>query len=181
METWKTHTRRVVFEQPPWLTVEYHEVELPDGRIIPDWAWVKTPDYINVVVETESGEFLCFRQRKYGVPEPMLAVVGGYIEPGEVPLETARRELLEETGYVSENWVKLGEFLVDPNRGMATGHLYLARQAKKVTSINSDDLEEQQILFLNRQELEAALDRNDIKILAWATCAALALRHLGRE
>jgi hypothetical protein len=89
MQAWKTHSRRVVFDQSPWLLVEHHEVELPDGRIIPDWTWIKTPDYINVVVETETGAFLCFRQVKYAVAEPMLAIVGGYIKPGEAP-ERAR-------------------------------------------------------------------------------------------
>ena len=90
MQAWKTHSRRVVFDQPPWLRVEYHDVELPDGRRIPDWTWIKTPDYINVVVQTKSGQFLCFRQRKYGVAEPMLALVGGYLEPGEAPLSAAQ-------------------------------------------------------------------------------------------
>ena len=105
---WKTHSRRVVFDQTPWLKVEHHQVELPDGRVIPDWPWVITPDYINVVVLTETGQFLCFRQCKYGVPEAMLALVGGYIEPGEAPLATAQRELREETGDMQDDLVELG-------------------------------------------------------------------------
>ena len=173
---WKTLSRRVVFDQAPWLVVEYHTVELPDGRQIPDWSWVKTPDYINVVVLTDTGEYLCFRQRKYGVPEPMLSLVGGYIKPGEAPLAAAQRELLEETGYVSGDWVTLGQFLVDPNRGVATGNLFLAREAHKTGEINSDDLEEQEVVMLSRQELEQALAEGEFKILAWAAAVAFALR-----
>ena len=173
---WKTLSRRVVFDQAPWLVVEYHTVELPDGRQIPDWSWVKTPDYINVVVLTDSGEYLCFRQRKYGVPEPMLSLVGGYIKPGEAPLAAAQRELLEETGYVSGDWVTLGQFLVDPNRGVATGNLFLAREARKTGEIDSDDLEEQEVVMLSRQELEQALAEGEFKILAWAAAVAFALR-----
>jgi 8-oxo-dGTP pyrophosphatase MutT (NUDIX family) len=173
---WKTLSRRVVFDQSPWLVVEYHHVELPDGRQIPDWTWVKTPDYINVVVRTDSDYYLCFRQRKYGVPEPMLALVGGYLKPGEAPLPAAQRELREETGYVSEDWVDLGHYLVDPNRGIATGHLYLARGAHQVCEIDSDDLEEQQMMLLSRTELEQALAHGEFKILAWAAAVAFALR-----
>ena len=175
-QAWKTLSRRVVFDQAPWLVVEYHTVELPDGRQIPDWSWVKTPDYINVVVLTDTGEYLCFRQRKYGVPEPMLSLVGGYIKPGEAPLAAAQRELLEETGYVSGDWVTLGQFLVDPNRGVATGNLFLAREARKTGEIDSDDLEEQEVVMLSRQELEQALAEGEFKILAWAAAVAFALR-----
>ena len=174
--SWKTLSRRVVFDQSPWLVVEYHQVELPDGRQIPNWTWVKTPDYINVVVLTDAGQYLCFRQRKYGVPKPMLALVGGYLKPGEEPLVAAQRELREETGYVSEDWVDLGHFLVDPNRGVATGNLYLARGAHKVCEIDSDDLEEQQIVLLSRAELAQALAQGEFKILAWAAAVAFALR-----
>lgn len=178
MEKWKTRSRRVVFDQPPWLKVEYHEVELPDGKVIPDWTWIKTPDYINVVVETESGQFLCFRQRKYAVEEPMLALVGGYIEAGEAPLAAAQRELREETGYGSGEWVNLGTYLVDPNRGVATGYLFLARHAHQAYSIDSDDLEEQEMHLLSRRELEAALVSGEFKILAWAAAVSFALRYI---
>jgi ADP-ribose pyrophosphatase len=131
-----------------------------------------------VVVHTSAGDFLCFRQRKYGVPKPMLALVGGYIEPGESPLAAAQRELREETGYASDDWVDLGEYLVDPNRGVATGHLYLARAARQVCEINSDDLEPQEIVRLSREELEQALSQGEFKILAWAAAVAFALRRL---
>lgn len=177
MRLWKTLSRRLVFDQPPWLRVEHHTVELPDGRIIPDWPWVETPDYINVVVETEAGLFLCFRQHKYAIAEPMLALVGGYIKPGESPLEAAKRELREETGFISDDWVKLGEYRVDPNRGVATGHLFLASRAVQAGPPDSDDLEQQEMLLLTRDELEKALEQGEFKILAWAAAVAFALRQ----
>lgn len=178
MDTWKTLARQVVFDQSPWLVVEWHQVELPDGRVIPDWTWIRTPDYINVVVLTAERDFLCFRQRKYGLPQPMLALVGGYIEPGETPQAAAQRELREETGCVSDDWVELGSYLVDPNRGVATGHLYLARGAHQVCEIHSDDLEQQELVRLSRQELEQALSQGEFKIMAWAAAVAFALRCL---
>jgi len=180
MGAWQTHSRRIVFDQSPWLTVEHHEVELPGGRVIPDWPWIKTPDYINVVVETDTGQFLCFRQRKYAISELMLSLVGGYIRPGEEPLAAAQRELGEETGYTSNEWINLGHYLVDPNRGVATGNLFLARHAEQKFAIDSDDLEEQEIIYLDRTELETALDKGEFKILAWAAAVVFALRYLNK-
>jgi ADP-ribose pyrophosphatase len=178
MQPWKTLRRETILNQPPWLVVEHHEVMLPDGRVIPDWPWVITPDYVNVVAETEQGTFLCFRQVKYGLAGTSLAVVGGYIAPGEEPLAAARRELLEETGFHAAAWIPLGCYRVDPNRGMAVGHLYLARGVHRTADPVADDLEEQELLTLTRAELESALDRGEFKVLAWASAVALALRYL---
>jgi len=178
MKPWKTKARQTVLDDKPWLVVEHHTAELPDGRLIPNWPWIITPDYINVVALTEDERFLCFRQVKYGIEGPTLSVVGGYINEGESPLAAAQRELLEETGYESPDWLSLGSYLVDPNRGIATGHLFLARQAHFVTPRNADDLEEQELLLLTHTELEAALERGEIKVLAWAAAVAFSFRHL---
>ncbi len=113
-----------------------------------------------------------------GSREPTLAVVGGYVNEGEVPLAAAQRELLEETGYEAPDWLSLGSYLVDPNRGIATGHLFLARQARYITPRDADDLEEQDLLLLTRPELETALERGEIKVLAWAAAVTFALRHM---
>ncbi len=175
MKSWITHKKKIIFDQSPWLIIEHHEVELPDGRVIPDWPWVTTPDYVNVVVEMETGEFLCFRQIKYGLHRPTLALVGGYLEAGEAPLAAAKRELQEETGCEAAEWIELGHYLVDPNRGMATGHLYLARRAHWVGNLASDDLEEQETVYLSRQGLQTALENGEFEILAWAAAVSLAL------
>lgn len=175
MQTWKTLARRVVLTQGKYLTVEYHDVELPDGRVIRDWPWLITPDYVNVVAETVEGHYLCFRQVKYGVEGTSLAPVGGYLEPGEDPLTGARRELLEETGHEATEWIDLGHYRVDANRGAGTGYLYLARGARRVCEPHADDLEEQELLHLSRPELQAALTANEFKVLPWATAVALAL------
>ena len=178
MKPWKTKDRKLVLDNAPWLTVEQHTVELPNGELIPNWPWVKTPDYVNVVAMTEDDQFLCFRQVKYGIEGVTLAVVGGYVKEGEAPLAAAKRELLEETGYQAPDWLSLGSYLVDPNRGIATGHLFLARGARYVTPRDADDLEEQELLLLTREEIESALEAGEIKVLAWAAAVAFALRHL---
>ncbi len=178
MKPWKTKNRQTILDQPPWLRVEHHTVELPDGRVIPEWPWIITPDYVNVVAVTEDERFLCFRQVKYGVEGTTLGIMGGFVEEGEEPFEAAKRELLEETGYGASDWMPLGSYRVDPNRGVATGHLYLARQARYLTPRNADDLEEQELILLTRAELESALAEGDFKVLAWAASIAFALRQI---
>jgi len=181
MKTWKTLSRKTILDHSQYLQVEEHEVQLPDGRVIPDWPWVITPNYINAVVVTAEGQFLMFRQTKYGLEGTSLAPVGGHIEPNEDPLLAAQRETLEETGYKADDWVHLGTFQENGNRGVATGHLYLARNARRVAEPDADDLEEMELLYLNQAEVETALAAGEFKVLAWGTVVALALLHLNRE
>lgn len=175
MTPWTTRSRRMILDRSPWIALESHEVELPDGRVIEDWPWLVGREFVNVVAVTGDGRFVVFRQTKYAVDGVSLAPVGGYLEDGEDPLPAARRELLEETGYEATDWTSLGRYVVDGNRGAGIGHLFLARGARQVAEPDADDLEEQELLTLSRDEVEAALLAGEFKVMSWATVVALAL------
>jgi ADP-ribose pyrophosphatase len=67
---------------------------------------------------------------------------------------------------------------VDGNRGVATAHLYLARQAHFVGKAESDDLEDLEFLKLDRTEVRQLLLAGEFKVVTWAATVALALQHL---
>lgn len=161
-----------------FLTVEEHTVQVDDGRIIREWGWLNTPSFVNVVAESADGRILCFEQKKYAVEGLTLGIPGGYIEPGEEPLAAAQRELLEETGFSAPEWQHLGSFAVDGNRGNGTAHLFAARGARFERRVASDDVEEQTLLTLSRDEAAAALAGGRFKVLPWAANVALALPWL---
>ena len=60
---------------------------------------IDAPDWVNVVALTDRDELLLIEQWRHGVDHATLEIPGGMVDPGETPLEAARRELLEETGY----------------------------------------------------------------------------------
>lgn len=178
LRPWKTLERRLVHDHGKFLKVENHVVELPDGQVITDWAWVNIPDAAIVLARTRAGKFICFRQTKYAVQGVTFAPVGGMIEPGEEPLAAAQRELLEETGFSSSTWKLLGSYVLDPNRGIAIMHLFLALDAEQTTQPIPDDLEDQELLLLSQAELQDALERCEFKVIAWAAAVALALNYI---
>ncbi len=178
LRPWKTLDRRLVYDHGKFLRVENHIVELPDGRIIDDWAWVKIPDAAIVMARTLNGQFLCFRQTKYAIEGITYAPVGGMLEPGEDPLAAARRELLEETGYTAPVWKSLGSYVLDPNRGVAVMHLYLALDAVPAAEPIRDDLEDQQLLLLSQEEIQQITEQGGFKDIAWAAAASLTLNYL---
>lgn len=178
MKLWKTLSKRTLLDRSPHLIVEEHKIQLPDGFIINDWSWVITPDFVIVPAITPEGKWLCFRQVKYAVKDVTLAPVGGYLNPEEDPMNAAERELLEETGHEAAEWIFLGKYVVDANRGKATGYLYLAQGAQKVAEISSDDLEEQEIVLMDRAEVEAAVLAGEFREMSYQTAMALSLLHV---
>jgi len=171
--------RREVLAYKPYLTLEVHRVQLPDGKIIEDWPWVITPDFVNIVAVTADSHFLCLRQYKYACEGVSLAAPGGYVEAAEDLLAAAKRELKEETGYESEDWSELGHFPVDSNRGVGSAHFYLALAAVKTSEPTERDVEEPEIVLLTRGEVEDALAAGQFKALPWSAAIALALLKLG--
>lgn len=178
LRPFKTLSRRTILKHNKFLMVESHTVEWPGGRVVSDWPWIVGPDASIVVAVTIDHLFLCFRQVKYAINGTCLAPVGGILEPGEMPEDAAKRELLEETGYQAEVWTSLGSYHVDPNRGAGVSHLFLAEGARLVSEPIADDIEDQHLLLLTHSEIQCALDAGEFKALCWVAAMALALRHL---
>ncbi len=91
----------------------------------------------------------------------------------------ARRELLEETGYVAEEWRSISRYVCNSNYGCGTAHLFAARNARQVAEPHSGDLEEMEILLLSAAETLQALRDGRMAALGAVTALALAF-NLGR-
>jgi ADP-ribose pyrophosphatase len=180
MPAFQTLNRRTVARFGRFLSLEDRAIRLPDGRIIRRWPWVRTPDYVNILARTTDGLFPILRLRKYAVRGLALAPPGGYVEPDESPLAAARRELREEAALRAPRWIRISACVVDSNRGAGTAHFFLALDARPCPPAPSDDLEAHEMLWLNRRELEAALDAGRFRVLAWPALVALGLRRLDR-
>ncbi len=176
---WKTISRKKVNDFGFFLKVESRAVRAPTGTVIANWPYLVAPDWVSVVPVTPEGKILCYSQRKYAIKGPSLAFPGGYVEKGEPPLKTAKRELEEEAGLKAKRWIKLGSYTVDANRGMGTGHIFLALDAaaggKKI------DLD-QETLDLPRKvspaQLKKLVLKNHFRLLTWSAAASLALNFL---
>jgi ADP-ribose pyrophosphatase len=82
-------------------------VRLPDGS--PGTReYIKHPGAVAIVPLFEDGRVLLERQYRYPHRREFIEVPAGKLDPGEPHLETAKRELLEETGYVAAQWTHVG-------------------------------------------------------------------------
>jgi ADP-ribose pyrophosphatase len=172
---WKTLDRQLLLSAAPWLSVYRERVELPTGRVLDDFYRVVLPDFAVVVPVTPDGRFVLVRGYKHGLGRATLSPPAGLMGQGEPALDAARRELLEETGYESDHWQRLGTFVVDGNRQCGTMHAFLARDARPTGAPHEDDAEELRVELLTRGELLEAIRRGEVANLAGLGAAALGL------
>ncbi|MFN2520129.1 MAG: NUDIX hydrolase [Candidatus Limnocylindria bacterium] len=176
---WKTLSRRTLLERRPWVVAGDERVQLPDGRVVEDFNWVRLRDYAVVVALTDGGDVVIERSYKHGAGRVALSLPAGYLEENEDPESTARRELLEETGHAAASWTSLGRFVVDGNTGCGEMHAFLARGASRVAEPASGDLEEIVVELMPLSRLVRALARGEVAQLGTAAAiglASLALR-----
>ncbi|MDZ7717937.1 MAG: NUDIX hydrolase [Balneolaceae bacterium] len=121
----------------------YQRELLPDKKTNPASFYVlDAPDWINVIALTTDRKVVLVEQYRAGIHEASLEIPGGMVDEGESPLKSAKRELLEETGYQSERWTKLGA--TSGNAAILNNytHIYLAEDCVKVDEQQLDGNED---------------------------------------
>ena len=111
-------------------------------------------DWVNVVALTEGGEMLFVRQWRHGTGSETLEIPGGCVDPGDAsPLAAARRELREETGFVSDDWAEIG--WVSPNPAIQANRCFtfLARSCRKAGEPSPDGTEDLRVEMFPETEV----------------------------
>ena len=117
------------------LKVYRDAVRLPDGSR-GEREYIRHPGAVAIVALTEARELLLERQYRYPPRREFIEIPAGKIDPGEAHFATAKRELLEETGYVAQEWTRLCVLHTAIGYTDEAIELYLARkltlQARKL-------------------------------------------------
>lgn len=148
----------------PWKILESHHLreniridkcELPNDKVI-DACVLEYADWVTVLALTKEQQVVLVRQYRHGAQKTILELPGGAMdEEDKSPMDTARRELLEETGYSSDHFIQIG--CVSPNPANQTNLIYsfLALDAERTRSQKLDATEEIEVVLKPLNEVIA--------------------------
>lgn len=146
----------------PYLRIRRDRIVLPDGTVIEEYFVRESRGYVIVFALTPTREVVLVRQYKHGIGKVLLELVAGAIDEGEDPLQTAVRELAEETGYASPSVEYVQSFITDPTSANTVAHLFFARDAYVNGEQELDVTEDIAVELVPLEELRGLIGRGEI-------------------
>ncbi len=156
LKKWKILKSKMVLDNP-WCQVRQDEIELPNGKIIDDYFVSIKPDVAMILPITSNREIIFVRQYRHAVGEFFLELPAGNFDSTKESAEIAAiRELREETGYIPQEFRKIGTLYDKPSKDTNQIHLFLAENVSKVGEQQLDITEEIEVLLI---PVESVLDK----------------------
>ena len=137
------------------------EVELPSGRKT-NREVVRHKGAVGLVPVLEDGRVVLEEQYRYPAEEILIEIPAGRLEEGEDPDDTAKRELLEETGYLADTMERVLTFFTTPGYTSEKLYLYIARGLKKAESKPDFD-ENIRLMEISVEEALGLVEKGKIK------------------
>lgn len=135
---WKLISRKKVYDSK-FLKVYEDAVELPNGNIIDDYTVVEKPSIVMVVATTSDDKVVVLQEYKYAAGKQLLTLPAGHIKASEKPVDAAKRELLEETGFTAKSFEEVGILHDYPTKDL---HLVHVVRARNITAAGNEKHEE---------------------------------------
>ena len=171
--------------QDEWIDFRRSAYRFPDGSVFEPFYSYSRRDYVVIVASDTDGKYLCVRQFRQGIKKVTTEFPAGGIERkdgreygsesdplvSEKALEAAKRELLEETGYVSDDWRFL--LTVPSNATIADNyaHIFAAKNCRKAGEQDLDETEFLNVRKYSAAEIEEMISQGNfqqaVHIMAW--------------
>lgn len=181
------HTEHII--QDEWIDFRRSSYRFPDGSVFEPFYSYSRRDYVVIVAYDTDGNYLCVRQFRQGIRQVTTEFPAGGIErkdgkeygsskdlSAEDALAAAKRELLEETGYESDEWKAL--LTVPSNATLADNyaHLFVAGNCRRVSGQALDETEFLNVTKHSARELEEMIAKGEFQQAVHITAWLLSLR-----
>ncbi len=181
---WKVLSSKVITDNR-WFPVRADTVEVSNGKVMEDFVIASPNDWSSVVALTPNSEVVLVRQYRHGIGQTTLELPSGGIEiqdgvdRQEAALQAAKRELLEETGFASDDMVYLGSLSGNPVRYTNRAYLFLAQNVQEIASQALDEMEDIEVVLLPFETVVTKALSGEMQHPHHMAALLLALGHLG--
>lgn len=122
---------------------------------------VEHADCVAVVVLDEEDNVVMVRQLREAVGKRLLEIPAGGIDPGEEPVESVRRELQEEIGFLPHRIEKIGGFYSTPGYCTEYLYLYLATELE-ASRLEAEDTENIEVVKVPLEQIPLLIESGEI-------------------
>ncbi|MBN3907796.1 MAG: NUDIX hydrolase [Nostoc sp. NMS1] len=178
LKKWKTLKSKMVLDNP-WCQIRQDEIELPNGKIIDDYFVSIKPDVAMVLPITTNKEIIFVWQYRHAVGEFFLELPAGNFDPAKESAEVAAiREFTEETGYIAQEFRKIGTLYDKPSKDTNKIHLFLAENVSKIGEQKLDITEEIEIVFIPIKSVLDKIVQGEISVAGTVAALFLGLKFI---
>jgi ADP-ribose pyrophosphatase len=163
MKKWKLISTNTIFKSK-WLTLKDNSYELPNGQIQDKYYQIDKHNCVVILAE-QSGKIVVIRQYRRGVDEILFELPAGLIDTSESILDTAIRELKEETGYIGEATL-LGSCPAQPAFLSMKTNFVLVKITDKIEQKLDGD-EDIEVLLLDKAQIDTMIVNGEITDLSF--------------
>ncbi|KIR03161.1 ADP-ribose pyrophosphatase [Lachnospiraceae bacterium TWA4] len=168
--------------QDKWIDFRKVKYRFPDGSEFEPYYQYSRRSYVVIVAQDEEGNYLCVRQFRHGIGKVTVEFPAGGIESEgatdyssegarEDAQEAAKRELREETGYISDEWNHLITIPSNPTVADNYAFVFYAKNCKKASDLELDDTEFLELELHTEEEIKQLIDDGKfaqaIHVMAW--------------
>ena len=163
------------------LAMRLDQCETTNGNVFEPYI-IECGDWVNVLALTKNQEVVLVKQYRHGVKQVLLEIPAGVMDENDKsPLQTAKRELLEETGYTSEGFIEVGKVYPNPATHTNITYSFLALDVEKVGQQDLDETEEIEVSLMPFDEFIALAKAGDLPQALHISALFFALAYMERN
>ena len=175
---WKVLSSESVFKNK-WIKLRRDCVKLPSGVVIKDFIVSELPDVSQIFAVTKDYHVIFVKQYRHAIGKVVLELPAGTLDKKrENPLEAARRELLEETGYKANKIISLGAIQGFPTKDTYKINLYLALDVEFKETTFQDKTEDIEVIKVPISKCLDLIESREIVVAGTIVGIVYAMNYL---